>query len=136
MDKEIERAFLDTITKALVSLPFDLKILLEAVADSDLERSMRELAAATVVHVITPKDGNVEAPLRFFEDVVQRPAVEEQVMVTPQEEVLLVTQPDQHEPDLQQAPPRRGGVLPQFPDRRGDEPRVPQVEARDEGLHR
>ena len=71
MDKEIERAFLDTITKALVSLPFDLKILLEAVADSDLERSMRELAAATVVHVITPKDGNVEAPLRFFEDVVQ-----------------------------------------------------------------
>jgi len=71
MDKEIERAFLDTIAKALVSLPFDLKILLEAVADSDLERSMRELAAATVVHVITPKDGNVEAPLRFFEDVVQ-----------------------------------------------------------------
>ena len=33
MDKEIERAFLDTIAKALVSLPFDLKILLEAVAD-------------------------------------------------------------------------------------------------------
>ena len=71
MDKEIERAFLETIAKALVSLPFDLKVLLEAVADSDLERSMRELAAATVVHVITPKDGNVEAPLRFFEDVVQ-----------------------------------------------------------------
>jgi hypothetical protein len=71
MDKEIERAFLDTIAKALVSLPFDLKILLEAVADSDLEREVRELAAATVVHVITPKDGNVDAPLRFSEDVVQ-----------------------------------------------------------------
>src|SRR6187397_2008244 len=71
MDKDIERAFLDTIAKALVSLPFDLKILLEAVADSDLERSVRELAAATVVHVITPKDGNVEAPLRFSEDVIQ-----------------------------------------------------------------
>jgi hypothetical protein len=71
MDKEIERAFLDTIAKALVSLPFDLKVLLEAVADSDLEREVRELAAATVVHVITPKDGNVEAPLRFSEDVVQ-----------------------------------------------------------------
>ena len=71
MDKEIERAFLDTIAKALVSLPFDLKVLLEAVADSDLERAVRELAAATVVHVITPKDGNVEAPLRFSEDVVQ-----------------------------------------------------------------
>jgi len=71
MDKDIERAFLDTIAKALVSLPFDLKVLLEAVADSDLEREVRELAAATVVHVITPKDGNVDAPLRFSEDVVQ-----------------------------------------------------------------
>ena len=60
-----ERMFLETMSKALVSLPFDLKILLEAVADSDLERGVRELAASTVVHVITPKDGNVDAPLRF-----------------------------------------------------------------------
>jgi hypothetical protein len=71
MDKDIERTFLETMSKALVSLPFDLKVLLEAVADPDLERDVRELAAATVVHVITPKDGNVEAPLRFSEDVVQ-----------------------------------------------------------------
>jgi hypothetical protein len=71
MDKDNERTFLETISKALVSLPFDLKVLLEAVADSDLEREVREVAAATVVHVITPKDGNVEAPLRFSEDVVQ-----------------------------------------------------------------
>jgi len=66
-----ERNFLETMSKALVSLPFDLKILLEAVADPDLERSVREMAAGTVVHVISPKDGNVEAPLRFAEDVVQ-----------------------------------------------------------------
>ena len=65
MDKDIERTFLETISKALVSLPFDLKVLLEAVADPDLEHDVRELAAATVVHVITPKDGNVEAPARF-----------------------------------------------------------------------
>jgi hypothetical protein len=71
MDKDNERTFLETMSKALVSLPFDLKILLEAVADPDLERDVRELAAATVVHVITPKDGNVEAPLRFSEDVIQ-----------------------------------------------------------------
>jgi len=71
MDKETERTFLETMSRALVSLPFDLKVLLEAVADSDLERGVRELAAATVVHVITPKDGNVDAPLRFSEDVVQ-----------------------------------------------------------------
>jgi hypothetical protein len=71
MDKDIERTFLETMSRALVSLPFDLKVLLEAVADSDLERGVREVAAATVVHVITPKDGNVDAPLRFSEDVVQ-----------------------------------------------------------------
>ena len=71
MDKDLERAFLETISQALVSLPFDLKVLLEAVSDPDLERDVRELAAATDVHVITPKDGNVDAPLRFCEDVVQ-----------------------------------------------------------------
>jgi hypothetical protein len=70
MDKELERRFLETISRTLVSLPFDLKVLLEAVADSDLEHGTRELAASTVVHVITPKDGNVEAPVRFSEDVV------------------------------------------------------------------
>jgi hypothetical protein len=71
MDKDTERTFLETMSRALVSLPFDLKVLLEAVADSDLERGVREVAAATVVHVITPKDGNVDAPLRFSEDVIQ-----------------------------------------------------------------
>jgi hypothetical protein len=71
MDKELERRFLETISRTLVSLPFDLKVLLEAVADSDLEHKTRELAASTVVHIITPKDGNVDAPVRFAEDVVQ-----------------------------------------------------------------
>jgi hypothetical protein len=70
MDKELERSFLETISRALVSLPFDVKVLLEAAADPDLEHRVREIAAATVVHVITPKDGNVEAPVRFVEDVV------------------------------------------------------------------
>jgi hypothetical protein len=71
MDKELERRFLETISRTLVSLPFDLKILLEAVADSDLEHDTRVLAAGTVVHVITPKEGNVDPPVRFAEDVVQ-----------------------------------------------------------------
>src|SRR5258707_12244686 len=71
MDKELERRFLETISRTLVSLPFDLKILLEAVGDSDLEHGTRVLAASPVVHVITPKDGNVEAPVRFAEDVIQ-----------------------------------------------------------------
>ncbi|HEY2902287.1 MAG TPA: hypothetical protein VGL59_17025 [Polyangia bacterium] len=70
MDKDLERTFLDTLARALVSLPFDVKVLLEAVANPDLEHSVREIAAATVVHVISPKEGNLEAPVRYAEDVV------------------------------------------------------------------
>jgi len=70
MDKDLERSFLETLSRALVSLPFDVKVLLEAVSDPDLEHAVREIAAATVVHVITPKEGNVEAPVRHSEDAV------------------------------------------------------------------
>ena len=70
MDKDVERGFLEVYSKALVSLPFDVKVLLEAVSDADLEHGVRELAAAAVVHVITPKDGNVEPFIRHAEDVV------------------------------------------------------------------
>jgi hypothetical protein len=70
MDKDLERSFLETLSKALVSLPFDVKVLLEAVSDPELEHAVREIAAATVIHVITPKEGNVEAPVRHAEDVV------------------------------------------------------------------
>jgi hypothetical protein len=70
MDKDLERRFLETLSRALVSLPFDVKVLLEAVSDPDLEHAVREVAAATVVHVISPKEGNVEAPVRHSEDAV------------------------------------------------------------------
>jgi hypothetical protein len=70
MDKDQERAFLEGYSKALVALPFDVKLLLEAVSDADLEHGVRELAASAVVHVIAPKDGNVEPTLRHAEDVV------------------------------------------------------------------
>jgi hypothetical protein len=70
MDKDQEREFLEVYSKALVSLPFDVKVLLEAVADPDLEHAVRELAASAVVHIIAPKDGNVERPVRHAEDVV------------------------------------------------------------------
>ena len=70
MDKDQEREFLEVYSKALVSLPFDVKVLLEAVTDADLEHAVRELAAAAVVHIIAPKDGNVDRPLRHAEDVV------------------------------------------------------------------
>ena len=37
MDKDVERNFLETLSRALVSLPFDVKVLLEGVSDPDLE---------------------------------------------------------------------------------------------------
>jgi uncharacterized protein YbdZ (MbtH family) len=70
MDKDHERNFLDTLARALVSLPFDLKVLLEAVSDPDLEHEVREIAAAAVVYIITPREGNVEPYLRYGEDAV------------------------------------------------------------------
>ena len=70
MDKDQERSFLETLARALVSLPFDLKVLLEAVSDPDLEHDVREIAAAAVVYIITPREGNIEPYLRYGEDAV------------------------------------------------------------------
>jgi hypothetical protein len=70
MDKDQERSFLETLARALVSLPFDLKVLLEAVSDPDLDLGAREIAAAAAVYIITPRDGNIEPYLRYGEDAI------------------------------------------------------------------
>ncbi len=70
MDKDQERSFLETLARTLVSLPFDLKVLLEAVSDPDLEHDAREIAAAAAVYIITPREGNVEPYLRYGEDAI------------------------------------------------------------------
>ena len=70
MDKDQERSFLETLARALVSLPFDLKVLLEAVSDPDLEHEVREIAAAAVVYIISPREGNIEPYLRYGEDAI------------------------------------------------------------------
>jgi hypothetical protein len=51
-------------------LPFDLKVLLEAVSDPDLEHEVREVAAAAVVYIISPREGNAEPYLRYGEDAI------------------------------------------------------------------
>jgi hypothetical protein len=68
MSKEAERAFLEKIAEYLISLPFDLKILQEAVTDPDLDRSTREIAAGAIIHSIGPQEG--EGPLRYVDDVL------------------------------------------------------------------
>jgi hypothetical protein len=70
MEKDLERSFLETLARTLVSLPFDLKILLEAVSDPDLDHGAREVAAAAVVSIIASRDGNIEPSIRYSEDVL------------------------------------------------------------------
>jgi hypothetical protein len=70
MDKDQERSFLETLAPALVSLPFDLKVLLEAVSDPDLEHEVREIAASAVVYIIAAREGNIEPYLRYGEDAI------------------------------------------------------------------
>ena len=66
--KEVERRFLSIVSEFLVSLPFDLKILQEAVSDPDLDRQAREIAAGAIVHTLLPQEG--EGPLRYADDVL------------------------------------------------------------------
>jgi hypothetical protein len=68
MGKEAERTFLEKVSEYLLSLPFDLKILQEAVTDPDLDRGAREIAAGTIIHTIGPQEG--DGPLRFVDDVL------------------------------------------------------------------
>jgi hypothetical protein len=68
MGKEAERPFLEKVSEYLLSLPFDLKILQEAVTDPDLERDAREIAAGTIIHTIAPQEG--DGPVRYVDDVL------------------------------------------------------------------
>jgi hypothetical protein len=66
--KEAERPFLERVSEYLLSLPFDLKILQEAVTDPDLDRSAREVAAGTIIHSLLPQEG--DSPGRYVDDVL------------------------------------------------------------------
>src|ERR1700758_5801661 len=68
MGKEAERPFLEKVGECLLSLPFDLKILQEAVTAPALDRGAREIAAGTIIHTIGPQEG--DGPMRFVDDVL------------------------------------------------------------------
>jgi len=68
MGKEAERPFLEKVGEYLLSLPFDLKILQEAVTHPDLERGAREIAAGTIIHTLGPQEG--DGPMRYVDDVL------------------------------------------------------------------
>jgi hypothetical protein len=68
MGKEAEQTFIQKVSEYLLSLPFDLKILQEAVTDPDLERGAREIAAGTIIHTLGPQEG--DGPQRFIDDLL------------------------------------------------------------------
>jgi hypothetical protein len=71
MQRETERRFLSVISESLLSLPSDLKVLQEAVADPDLDRGGRDVAAGAIVHTLLPQEGAPsEGPLRYVDDVL------------------------------------------------------------------
>lgn len=68
-EPEVERKFVEKMAEYLLSLPFDLKILQEAVTDPDLDKPARLIAASTVFHTILPQEGE-PGPLRYVDDVL------------------------------------------------------------------
>ena len=54
--REFEQQFVDTISRWLVSLPHDLKLLYEAAENEDLPRAARELAVGAIIYVVSPND--------------------------------------------------------------------------------
>jgi hypothetical protein len=65
---EIGREFLTRVSEYLVTFPFDLKILQEAIAEPELERGAREIAAGVLISSLSPQEGS--GPERFVDDVL------------------------------------------------------------------
>lgn len=65
---EQERRFLSIVGGYLVSLPFDLKVLQEAVTDENLDRAARDMAAGAIVHALLPQEG--DKLLSYVDDVL------------------------------------------------------------------
>jgi len=53
---DTKQRFVETMSSWLVSLPHDIKVLYEAAADENLDRSVRELAVGAIIYVISPND--------------------------------------------------------------------------------
>lgn len=66
-EQEKGKLFLSKVGEYLVSLPFDLKILQEALAEPELDRKTRELAAAVLLNALSPQEG--PSPERYLDDL-------------------------------------------------------------------
>ncbi|MFO0619965.1 MAG: hypothetical protein U0745_01125 [Polyangia bacterium] len=60
--------FLSRVSEYLLSLPFDLKILQEALTNDELPRALREQATGVLIQAFSHQEGS--GPERFFDDVL------------------------------------------------------------------
>jgi uncharacterized membrane protein YkvA (DUF1232 family) len=69
---DLEKRFLSTIVLQLVQLPFDMKILFEAITDEELDHKARVLAAGGAIYVVGPFDAIPDSHpvLGFVDDTI------------------------------------------------------------------
>jgi uncharacterized membrane protein YkvA (DUF1232 family) len=51
-----EKQFIDRMRELLVNLPYDMKVLFEAISDEDLPKEAREIATSGVLYCLSPAD--------------------------------------------------------------------------------
>lgn len=64
--------FLSILGGYLLTLPYDLKVLFEAASEQNLERQARELAAGTIIYVLTPNEAapSDQPHLAYVDDAI------------------------------------------------------------------
>jgi uncharacterized membrane protein YkvA (DUF1232 family) len=67
-----EKRFVRRIRELLVSLPYDMKVLFEAISDENLPLAARQLAAGAAIYCLSPSDPIPDSTglLGFIDDVV------------------------------------------------------------------
>jgi uncharacterized membrane protein YkvA (DUF1232 family) len=69
----VDSRFVALVRSWLVSLPHDLKIAFEAMDDENLSRQAREIAAGSVIYVVSPNDSitdRTESVASFVDDAI------------------------------------------------------------------
>jgi uncharacterized membrane protein YkvA (DUF1232 family) len=72
MKDNLGERFLQTLGGCLVSLPYDLKVLFEAMSQEDLDRPVRERVTGAIMYMLSPHDAapQDQPHLSFVDDVV------------------------------------------------------------------
>ena len=71
-DASVEKQFVERMRELLVNLPYDMKVLFEAMTDENLPTEARQLATSAVVYCLSPSDPipDTMGLIGFVDDVV------------------------------------------------------------------